>query len=542
VGVIARDRCEAGTRRVLDCLEHVFPVSFELIDADRVGEVDAILLVDASRSIEADRGVARLQVASGSPAGPELHESDRVALCADARLPRPLRGRTIAECSAHGALASPAPGQAAVLARAAGRPVWWQTSSDDDRFVAVSAYPLAEIEDSGVLRDRLKSGRFMGLLPVMHFLQALVGARGWRSPPLRASFVFDDPNLHWPSYSYLDYEQLARHAVQHNYHLGLAMVPLDGWIASRRAVSLVKDNPTSLSLLMHGNDHRARELARLDHDATAEAVVAQALRRTVAFERRTGVPVQRVMVPPHEVCSKAALRAMFRLGLDGACIGQRYPWRTGATAPDVWPMTKWFPADVVEGLPILPRCSIVHARDDLALRALLGQPLILYGHHGDLADGLDLLEQAAAHVNALGDVHWSPLGEIARRNVLERREGDAMIVQLHSRSTTLTVPEDVSTLECTVVAPQGGRTGRRRLAGDLGPVPLSADEHGWTSGPIEVAPGATLLVQLRGERMLDAATVTAPRRSPWPLLRRVLAEGRDRLQPLSRRAIPRSAG
>jgi len=38
-------------------------------------------------------------------------------------------------------------------------------------------------------------------------------------PPLRACFVIDDPNLHWPSYGHLDYRRMAEHARRGGYHV-----------------------------------------------------------------------------------------------------------------------------------------------------------------------------------------------------------------------------------------------------------------------------------------------------------------------------------
>ncbi len=42
----------------------------------------------------------------------------------------------------------------------------------------------------------------------------------------------------------------------------------------------------------------------------------------------------------------------------------------------------------------------------------------------------------------------------------------------------------------------------------------------------------TLDLELVAERPLDPLQVAAPRRKAWPLARRLLVEGRDRLQPL----------
>ena len=46
----------------------------------------------------------------------------------------------------------------------------------------------------------------------------------------------------------------------------------------------------------------------------------------------------------------------------------------------------------------------------MPFRAFLGQPLVLYAHHTDLRDGLDLLADRADEVRALGVNSWRSLG------------------------------------------------------------------------------------------------------------------------------------
>jgi hypothetical protein len=100
-----------------------------------------------------------------------------------------------------------------------------------------------------------------------------------------------------------------------------------------------------------------------------------------------------VRSPPHGACSEAALRAMFKLGFQAACISRTDPWRD--RLPPVSALAGWCPAELVAGgLPVLPRHHLDARREELVFRALLHQPLILYRHHCDLAHGLDVLGQA----------------------------------------------------------------------------------------------------------------------------------------------------
>ncbi|HEY3758588.1 MAG TPA: hypothetical protein VGL37_02415 [Solirubrobacteraceae bacterium] len=555
IGVLAAET-DPTLEPLLAALQQIYPVLFVQIDAGAMQGIDAAVVLDPGLLAETRRDIPRLVLAraarGGSAPKGDAREGDvraggaheggaaiaTVVLLDDERLPRALRGRSIAEEAACGELESPPAAERAVLASVDRSAVWWQELAADAP-LAFSAYPLMRLRAGEALREHLRAGRFMGLLPLVHFLGQVLGDAGWTLPPLRASFVIDDPNLHWPSYGFLAYRELAAHAGEHGYHVGLATIPLDGWLVNRRSAAIVRDNPATLSLLIHGNDHVARELGRLQDDREAQPAIAQALRRIVRLERRTGIAVQRVMAPPHGACSEAALRAMFRLGIEGACISRPYPWRDGLPAPT--PLAGWHPAELVAGgLPILPRYPLGHPRDDLALRALLGQPLILYGHHQDFADGLDLFAQAASAVNGLGDVQWGPLGWIARGNYATRQVHGTLHVEMHARRIALEVPADVQTLRVRMREPFGGAawqrleasTGDARTAEASESFAMRFDGSAGVSEGRPVAAPASIELRLLADHPLDAALLAPPRPRPWPLLRRALVEGRDRLQPL----------
>ena len=527
--------------RLLGALEQVFPVRFEARQPTNFAGLDAVLIVrqlDAERWPDEPNGLAdacpRLVVCSQT--GQSAHGSTVVEFARDVRVARPLRGRKLREeCGAAHAPALNPTGSDAVLAGADENAVWW--CQEDAGWAHFSAFAPEELGEQESLRDHLRIGRFMGLVPLLHLLKHVCRDLDWSEQPLRASFVIDDPNLHWLSYGYLKYPEMVTHATEHGYHVGLAMVPFDGWLASRRAASLIRNNPSALSLLMHGNDHVADELGRLTDDREAQIVLAQALLRTAAFERRSGVSVERVMAPPHEVCSKAALRAMFRLGFDGACIGRRHPWadREPLTSP-AWSLAKWHPTDMFGGsVPILPRHPIDWPWEELVFRALLGQPLILFGHHWDFADGIEMLAQAADYINGLGDVQWGPVGWITRQSFLSKREGDAMVVQMHSARITIDIPEDVTLLQVTIPSSCDGQSALH-LAYGADHTLMVHDGSRWLSGALRAYPGTQLTLTLAPEQPLNPDLVHARRPfALWPALRRALVEGRDRVQPLTRK-------
>ena len=526
VGVIA-DREDACRQPLLATLERAFPIRFEQARVPTAaGGFGGVLAFDEIPAGALSGEVPHLVLPSESRAA---GRDTQVTLAADSAVPRPVRGRVIREEVDVAPPPFAVSQDATVLARAGGRPVWWQIGEDSNPSW-LSAYPLSELAQEDALIEHLRAGRFMGLLPLLGFLERVLGADGWTPPPLRASFVIDDPNLHWPSYGYLKYKELVSHATQHGYHVGLATVPLDGWLVNRRATALLRDNPTQISLLMHGNDHVARELGRLSTDRSADEAIARALLRVGALERRTGLTVNRVMAPPHGACSEPALRAMFRLGMEAACVSRPYPWRDGLAPPT--PLAGWRPAEMVAGgLPVLPRYFLGLPRDDLAFRALLGQPLILYGHHGDFAGGLDLLEQATRDINDLGDVEWGPLGRIARGNYAARLIGDVLHVRIYSRQLTVDVPGGVRAIRVTVQEPLGGAAGHR-IKHPAGTAEVTFESGTGTATIADVTSPTQLGLRLDADLVLDPAETAGRGVRPWPIFRRLAVEMRDRIQPL----------
>jgi hypothetical protein len=382
---------------------------------------------------------------------------------------------------------------------------------------------------------RLRGGRCLALLPLLELLRGLEQDGGWQAPPLQATFLLDDPNLHRPTYGFVRLGELGDHGDRHGYHLALAMVPLDAWFAHPRAASLLREH-ASLSLLVHGNDHLAQELGRAGDGALALA--AQAQRRIDAFERRSGVSVSRVMAPPHEACSEAIALALPRTGFEAITMTRPFPWLT--RSPDQWlagtpeasRLVGWRPADVTpSGLPVMlrhPMNGSGHSPSELVLRAYLNQPLILYGHQEDLAGGLDGLAAQATAVDRLGPIRWGSLDTIAANNVERRQEGDRLRLRPYGRRIEVEVPDGVTTL--IVERPPGS------AADDTVKAPTASAAFG---EPLTVRPGERLELTLVAADAVSPASVPAPPRRAWPVARRIAAEARDRAAPLRRRVASR---
>jgi hypothetical protein len=445
-----------------------------------------------------------------------------------------LAGQTISET--RGPQPTAVPGaEAEVLATRAGAPVW-SISSGPRGVTHTGALAPLELGPQEALRDRLTADRFLGLLPLVRYLQEVTRELAYDPPPLRAAFVLDDPNLHAPSYGYVDFRALALHAEAHHYHVSMAMIPLDAWFAHRATARLFLERPASLSISMHGNNHSGGELERAGSETQTRALLAQALRRVERFERRHGLRVCRVMAPPHGMCSEQTARQMVPLGFESLSVSRPYPWyarapmRWTARPPGESALAGWLPTDVVAGgLPVLLRLGLQTGADSLALRAFLGQPLIICGHHDDLADGMDGLADVAAAVNTLGDVRWTSLSDIARSRFCTRADGATLHVRLSCRKVRVNVPAGIEWVVVEAPSPLaqdgdplvcGNSIGRlSRLASSTVSEPMATDGL----SQVEIA-----LVR----PVAEPGSIPAPAWRPEPVLRRVATEGRDRLMPL----------
>ncbi|MGI9624398.1 MAG: hypothetical protein ACR2PK_16310, partial [Acidimicrobiales bacterium] len=285
----------------------------------------------------------------------------------------------------------------------------------------------------------------------------------------------------------------------------------------------------------HGNNHTNYELASPNTDDEALAMMAQGMRRIRAFERRTGLAVDRVMTPPHGRCSTRIAEALFRLGFDGLCIDDVYSW-SSETDPDPV-LHGWFPADLVAGgLPVLPRTLFEHDPRELAFRAFLRHPLVIYGHHQDVAEGLEVLRSFTDLTNSFGEVRWSGLDEILTTNVATRVDGSQLRARVYSREVEFDVPDGVD--EVVVETPGvAGLSDTTQI--DLGgPVAYTTDANRIISSPVEASPGK-VRVSFAPKSPVDADSVPAPPSRPWPMVRRVLTESRDRAMPLAPGALSR---
>jgi hypothetical protein len=520
----ARDRYP----ELLRALEEAHPVRFVGSTPRDVDSADAVIVFPGEQVPDALR-VPRLIL---EQPGDERGLPFTVELSRYPGLDRALHGQRLVE--AHAAQPAPValdPGWRA-LARADGKPIWARTEADGIDCEIASALPL-ELQDHEFLRDHLSAGRFWSLLPIVHFLKKITDEVPKPSHVHRACFVIDDPNIRFRSYGHVSFRALAADARQCGYHVAVATIPLDLLVPGHRAASVFRAFGAELSLVVHGNDHRRRELERCRSTAAAERMITSAAARVARFERRAGLRIDRVMCPPHGRCGPEVLTALFTCGFLGLAANRPFPW-DGFADQRRWRLGGWLPAQLVAGgLPVIPRYPLSGNLDDLVFRAFLGQPLILYCHHSDLRNGLEPFREAAARISELGNVNWVSLASITRENAVYAEHDGFATLTLYSREVRLARPPAP---RVRVEIPRVLRASRDlTLVVDGVAHVVETGSDGRASVVLENDPaGRELRIRIAAPGNVAAATPRDWRPRAWPLVRRALTETRDRTVPLTR--------
>jgi hypothetical protein len=422
-----------------------------------------------------------------------------------------------------------------VLATAGQHPVW--ARSRDGFVVDVVSAALPELSPGESLRDRLSPGRCLAIIAVLHFLRNVCRNELWTPPPLRMTVIFDDPNVRWRTYGYVNYRDLVRDADEHDYHVSFAHIPLDFRLFDRRVVELFHAASNRISLSVHGNNHSPAELKSARTDEQARRLLGQALRRTVRFEQRTGLKVARVMVPPHEVCSEAVVRMMTRFDFEAMTLTRPYSWDPEIDSPSPYAGPDdaprgFTPAEVTSsGLPVITRRGL-REHEEMILRAFLGQPIVLYGHEWDLREGFGSLQSAASTATQRLGASSTDLAALCRSNYATRRSGRELHVLPFARRLDLRdLASDVDSIVVHPLFEAPGTTheidvsGHRRVeVSDHETSKLTFDRSG--------VPPPKLVVEFSGPERVLPASVPAPPWRPMHVLRRAATEARDRTRPL----------
>jgi len=452
-----------------------------------------------------------------------LRAQGTVHFADDPEVPFPFRGRSVmTSWRQQGPALQPAPGDK-VLAHCADGVLWTVSQTFTSRqhcsCLAVPVLPPGQ----GFVAAFNGDG-FLEMLVWLQFLREVAAPDAFLAAPLRAAFIVDDPNLHWPTYGCVNYADLARYGEREHCHFAFATIPLDSWFTHPSTASTFRRHPRALSLLIHGNDHAKAELVQAYPPERRASLLRQAVRRIEQLELRSGLQVCRVMVPPHGACSSDMLRAMPAHGFESACISSGSLRAHNPT--QAWVRTLGHkPSEVVEGCPVLPRWGLTgNVRNTLMVAAFLGQPLILRGHHQDFRDGLERFGEFARFINGLGEVRWSKLSSLSRMNLEARQDGDVCWLRPLGHLVEHELPPGVRNLIVGAHHPTGSD---------------ARWEVQWSDGSRHRAAGGEVLqvpathqgtLRIRREIAVAPAPSVAHRTAARLVLRRLMTEARDRLR------------
>jgi len=503
-------------------LEQLLPINFIFGVQDGI-EADGAIVINDSADKDA-AGVPRISLSSpAEPANKSPQIEAEVEFANDPDVPFPFRGRRVNTKLAQVESVLAARPDETVLATSKQGPIWVMSKVGGVKHFR-SALPLPHISTEENFNDVFNGECFLEMLVLLQFVREITANTAYQNPPLRAGFIIDDPNLHWPRYGFVDYREIIGHAQKENYHVSFATIPLDTWFTHSATADLFRTNSRWLSLLIHGNDHAKKELALNYSEAMRKGLLQQAIQRINRLEQKTNIRVCRVMVPPHGACSDEMLAELSKCGFESACISAGSLRAHNQDKP--WTKTLGFlPAETIQGCPVLPRWGLTgNVKNSLLLAAYLGQPMILRGHHQDLKDGGKAFDEYARFINGLGNVFWSNMTDLSRLNYLWRLEGTTCRVKPLGKNIAFELP-----VEATEIIIE---------------TPGAIDDYAWRASSADgfkrkIIPGERLLLlEGMGSNMLIEREAPPP--SPYlktsvkptgaPLiLRRLLTEARDRL-------------
>jgi hypothetical protein len=475
---------------------------------------------DAARGAS-ERGISCYQVNLSQPIS--LGAPSAITFSSSIAVHGAFRNKTLADSSLKHF--SRVPDSFECLANVGGQPVWaveqHVTSQRHCVGVDVPAFKQGEF-----FHTYFREVRWFSMVPLLHFLRTLLGPDGWPAPQPRASFIIDDPNLHHRSYGYIDFEKLANHAAAHNYHATIATVPLDAWYFDRKVADLFQTHKKHISLMMHGVNHVADELARSYEEQDALALLATGLRRISDLESRSGVAVARIMAAPHGAFAEFMADLMVRLGYEAACvsIGSLLRWNP----EKLWPADLGFSLAQSLGslaFPVFHRTGI--SETDIRLSAFLGHPVIVATHHQDCVSNFARLESMANIINETPNIQWMGIEDISRTNFLSKTQNGILQIWPYSRRFKIALSPEITSLQVCRSPYCDGFT-----------IDLRSNHQDGTETTMPNVPARCKIsnnmieVFFPPTDRVDYNQVASKRVGMWPIVRRLLTEARDRTKPI----------
>ena len=526
----------ATRKHLFEALAQLYDVIFVARAEDTTGwhdDLDGAILIGATPHAAREAVAAGISCYSVPSAGAPatVRQGSTIRFSPTSTLPEVLHGRTLPvhEMLELSPLGIEADGE--LLAVLDTHDFWFRQDTGSGTIDWVAS-PPAEIGEDEFLCEYFNRHCYVQLLPLLNFLNRFHRGNICQPTVRNACVVFDDPNLHWPTYGCLDFERLAAHAEAVGCHVAIATVPLDAWIVHPRAAEIFRDNPSFLSLVIHGNNHTKLELARWRPEPADRAgILAQALRRIAQLEITHGLQVQRIMEPPHGVFSCDLSEPLVASGYEAVLFtpsqfvkhnrGNGLPASLGMHSTEILP----------GGLCGIPR--IVLSRDwklDVVLASLLNQSVVIAAHHQDVLDGLDIISDITEFVNGTGgNIKWSSLGELAQASYGQRHHGEHALPQGFDGSIPCLMPQEAPCLAVNHPCPKTGEAMSLHVREER--TKRFAQEEPPSRRPDSTLINGHRFLKLTTPPLTGAVHDQLSHWGVWPAIRKTLMEIRDRLYP-----------
>jgi hypothetical protein len=263
---------------------------------------------------------------------------------------------------------------------------------------------------------------FCEAVPLVFYLKWAFQGFGSGRRETNACLIVDDPPLK-RRYGFLNFREALDLMDRHNFSTTIAFIPWNWRRTDPGTLSLFRDRPERLSLVVHGCDHTASEFAERC-PALLNRKIQTALQRMERFRQRASCGADRVMVFPQGEFSAEAGRALKLNGFVAAVNTEVAPAQHAeneTTIADLWSV-----AIMRYGtFPIFTRRYANHGIENFAFDALLGKPCLIASHHEVFKDHALKLVDFVERLNSLEwTLAWRPLGEVVRRSVAVRRLED----------------------------------------------------------------------------------------------------------------------
>jgi hypothetical protein len=274
-----------------------------------------------------------------------------------------------------------------------------------------------------LLRLGIDRGSLLELLPLLMFLEYACGEHCWHSPGYFANLCIDDPWLR-ESYGFIRYASLLKEMEMANFHTTIAYVPWNYNRNNPTVVSLFLGHSNRFSLSIHGNNHDHREFSENNSLEEQEKDILQGLARMEAFSRLTGVPYDRIMVFPHYIAVEEILSILKKHNFLATVNADNIPTKK-ARPNNVLFYLRAGTMEYANFLSLRRSSAEIETESDIALDLFLGNPILLYSHHGFFKGGPDKFNHLAAIINKLEpSVTWTSLATIAKHLFLVRKQAN----------------------------------------------------------------------------------------------------------------------